>query len=110
MEDFLTSYSDIQTRRKTMDFIESYLDDTVTSLTAFRAGAEYRQVMTAMADAIVNGLRQGGKLLVCGNGGSASDAQHIAGEFISRLMYDRAPMAAIALTTDSSVITAIGND
>jgi D-sedoheptulose 7-phosphate isomerase len=110
MEDFLTSYSDIQTRRKTMDFIESYLDDTITSLTAFRAAAEYRQVMTAMADAIVSSLRQGGKLLVCGNGGSAGDAQHIAGEFISRLMYDRAPLAAIALTTDSSVITATGND
>jgi D-sedoheptulose 7-phosphate isomerase len=49
-------------------------------------------------------------LLICGNGGSAADAQHIAGEFLSRLNYDRAPAAAIALTTDSSVMTAIGND
>jgi len=49
-------------------------------------------------------------VLVAGNGGSAGDAQHIAGEFLSRLNYDRAPLAAIALTTDSSVMTAIGND
>ena len=49
-------------------------------------------------------------MLVAGNGGSAGDAQHIAGEFLSRLNYDRAPLAAIALTTDSSVMTAIGND
>ena len=47
---------------------------------------------------------------MAGNGGSAGDAQHIAGEFVSRLMYDRAPMAALALTTDSSVLTACGND
>jgi D-sedoheptulose 7-phosphate isomerase len=55
-------------------------------------------------------LRAGKKLLIAGNGGSAGDAQHIAGEFISRLMYDRAPLAAIALTVDTSVITATGND
>src|SRR6516164_9620863 len=52
----------------------------------------------------------GAKLLLAGNGGSAGDVQHIAGEFLSRLNYDRAPAAALALTTDSSVLTAIGND
>jgi D-sedoheptulose 7-phosphate isomerase len=55
-------------------------------------------------------LRAGGKVLFAGNGGSAADAQHIAGEFVSRLNYDRDPVAGIALTTDSSVLTAIGND
>ena len=50
------------------------------------------------------------KLLIAGNGGSAADAQHIAGEFLSRLNFDRNPLPAIALTTDSSVLTAIGND
>jgi D-sedoheptulose 7-phosphate isomerase len=55
-------------------------------------------------------LAAGHKVLLAGNGGSAGDAQHIAGEFLSRLNYDRAPLAAIALTTDSSVLTAIGND
>jgi D-sedoheptulose 7-phosphate isomerase len=55
-------------------------------------------------------VRNGGKLLFFGNGGSAADAQHIAGEFLSRLNFDRNPLPAIALTTDSSVLTAIGND
>ncbi|HEV2673686.1 MAG TPA: D-sedoheptulose 7-phosphate isomerase [Aliidongia sp.] len=93
-----------------MDFIDSYLTETVASLSAFQADPHHRQVMTGMADAIVGALRQDRKLLICGNGGSAGDSQHIAGEFISRLMYDRAPLAAIALTTDTSVITATGND
>jgi D-sedoheptulose 7-phosphate isomerase len=93
-----------------MDFIDTYLDESVAALDAFRAEPRYREVMTAMADTVVGALRSGGKLLICGNGGSAGDAQHIAGEFISRLMYDRAPLAAIALTTDTSVLTATGND
>ncbi|MBI5682412.1 MAG: D-sedoheptulose 7-phosphate isomerase [Deltaproteobacteria bacterium] len=50
------------------------------------------------------------KLLICGNGGSAADAQHIAGEFVNRFMIERPPLPAIALTTDTSVITSIGND
>ncbi|AWN34433.1 D-sedoheptulose 7-phosphate isomerase [Methylobacterium radiodurans] len=62
------------------------------------------------ADRIGASLEAGGKLLVFGNGGSAGDAQHIAGEFVSRFNYDRAPLAALALTTDTSVLTAIGND
>lgn len=93
-----------------MDFVDAYLDETLASMTAFRTEPHYRQVLTDMADVIVGALRRGRKLLICGNGGSAGDAQHIAGEFISRLMYDRAPLAAIALTTDTSVITATGND
>lgn len=93
-----------------MDFIDAYLDESLASLTAFRTEPHYRRVLVEMADAIVAALRQRRKLLICGNGGSAGDAQHIAGEFMSRLMYDRAPLAAIALTTDTSVITAIGND
>ena len=93
-----------------MSFIDAYLDETIATLTAFRADPRHVRVLTDMADAIVAGLRAGKKLLVCGNGGSAADAQHIAGEFIARLMYDRAPLAAVALTTDTSVITATGND
>ena len=92
------------------DFIQSYLTESVTALTAFQADAAYRQTMTMMSETIVTALRAGKKLLIAGNGGSAGDAQHIAGEFISRLMYDRAPLAAIALTVDTSVITATGND
>ncbi|MFZ1324886.1 MAG: phosphoheptose isomerase [Candidatus Contendobacter sp.] len=55
-------------------------------------------------------LRQGGKLLVCGNGGSAADAQHFAAELVNRFEIDRPGLAAIALTTDSSALTSIAND
>ncbi|HEV8482743.1 MAG TPA: D-sedoheptulose 7-phosphate isomerase [Blastocatellia bacterium] len=59
---------------------------------------------------IVGSLKAGGKLLVFGNGGSAADAQHIAAELVNRLTGDRPPIAAIALTTDTSILTSIGND
>jgi D-sedoheptulose 7-phosphate isomerase len=58
----------------------------------------------------VDTYRRGGKVLVAGNGGSAGDAQHIAGELVSRFYYDRPALSAIALTTDTSILTAIGND
>ncbi len=58
----------------------------------------------------VQALRDGRKLLFAGNGGSAADAQHWAGELVSRFYYDRPGLAAIALTTDSSILTAVGND
>ena len=69
-----------------------------------------RAAIHAIADAITASFRGGHKLLIAGNGGSAADAQHIAGEFLSRLNFDRNPLPAIALTTDCSVLTAIGND
>lgn len=55
-------------------------------------------------------LRGGGKLLVCGNGGSAADAQHFAAELVGRFLIERRALAAIALTTDTSILTALGND
>jgi D-sedoheptulose 7-phosphate isomerase len=58
----------------------------------------------------IEAYHNGGKILVAGNGGSAADAQHFAGELVSRFYFDRPPLAAIALTTDSSILTAIGND
>lgn len=57
-----------------------------------------------------NTLRSGGKLLFCGNGGSAADSQHIAAEYVGRFVSERGPLAAIALTTDTSILTAVGND
>ncbi len=84
---------------------------------------EAQQVMAAMladelllarleqaAGACVHCLRGGGKILLVGNGGSAADAQHIAGEFVSRFAFDRPGLPAMALTTDTSILTAIGND
>ncbi len=55
-------------------------------------------------------FRRGNKILIFGNGGSAADAQHLAAEFVNRFLFDRAPLPAIALTTDTSVLTSIGND
>jgi D-sedoheptulose 7-phosphate isomerase len=63
-----------------------------------------------LAAAIVDSLRRDGKLLLFGNGGSAADAQHVAAELVGRFQRDRAALAAIALTTDTSVLTSIGND
>ena len=62
------------------------------------------------ADLITTCLRAGGKLLFFGNGGSAADAQHLAAEFVGRFVRERAGLPAIALTTDSSILTAVGND
>lgn len=68
------------------------------------------QPVLVAAAAITDAFRRGGKLLLFGNGGSASDAQHAAAEFVGRFQRERAAMAAIALTTDTSVLTGIGND
>ena len=62
------------------------------------------------AAACIDCLQRGGKILLAGNGGSAADSQHIAGEFVSRFAFDRPGLPAVALTTDTSIITAIGND
>ncbi len=71
---------------------------------------ESRQLLIDLACQMVITLRQQGKILIFGNGGSAADAQHMAAEFVNRFIINRRPLAAIALTTDTSTITAIGND
>ncbi|MEI7473288.1 MAG: D-sedoheptulose 7-phosphate isomerase [bacterium] len=63
-----------------------------------------------VASEAIKAYQRGNKILVAGNGGSAADAQHIAGELVSRFYFDRPGLAAIALTTDTSILTAIGND
>jgi D-sedoheptulose 7-phosphate isomerase len=62
------------------------------------------------ADWIIQTFADGGKLLIFGNGGSAADAQHMAAEFVNRFLINRRPLPAIALTTDSSILTSVGND
>jgi D-sedoheptulose 7-phosphate isomerase len=74
------------------------------------ADAEFGAAVLSIAQTVEKCLRAGGKVMLAGNGGSAADAQHIAGEFLSRLRFDRHPLPALALTTDSSVLTAVGND
>ena len=91
-------------------FLDDFLARSVEAMAAFAVDREARRLLVDMAAIVSASLRAGGKLLVAGNGGSAADAQHIAGEFTSRLMYDRLPLAAVALTTDTSSLTAISND
>ena len=71
---------------------------------------ETRAVTAKMAEAIITALRNGNKVLLAGNGGSAADAQHLAAELVGRFAYDRPGLPAIAVTTDTSALTAIGND
>ena len=84
---------------RSRDVVQAAIDDPA-----------FASTIAAIIDRVAAALGGGHKLLLAGNGGSAADAQHLAGELLSRLNYDRAPTAAIALTTDSSVLTAIGND
>ncbi|MCX6355944.1 MAG: D-sedoheptulose 7-phosphate isomerase [Candidatus Aureabacteria bacterium] len=72
--------------------------------------AAQSETVCRMVEMIIAAYRHGGRLLICGNGGSAADAQHIAGELVGRFLRERAPLDCMALTTDSSVLTAIGND
>ena len=86
-------------------------DGTLTETIALHEQAKTQpQPVLDAAAALVAALKNGGKLLLFGNGGSAADAQHVAAEFIGRFQRERAAMAAIALTTDTSVLTSIGND
>lgn len=84
---------------RSRDAVQAAIDD-----------AGFLSTVEAIADRLAEVIGSGGKVLLAGNGGSAGDAQHLAGEFVSRFSYDRAPAAALALTTDSSVLTAIAND
>jgi D-sedoheptulose 7-phosphate isomerase len=79
-------------------------------LTTALADAAMLDAAARAAEIVTDALLAGRKLLLAGNGGSAADAQHLAAEFLSRFVSDRRPLPAIALTTDSSVLTAIGND
>jgi D-sedoheptulose 7-phosphate isomerase len=90
--------------------IAVFLEDSVRALHAFVQGEAGHKAIIEFADAITDAIGAGRKLMIAGNGGSAADAQHIAAEFVSRLFFDHAPLPAIALTTDTSVLTAVGND
>jgi D-sedoheptulose 7-phosphate isomerase len=83
--------------------------DTITALSKAMDDCYLKSIELA-ADALVSAIRRGGKLLIMGNGGSAADAQHIAAELIGRYKIERRGLPAIALTTDSSILTAWSND
>lgn len=92
------------------DYIDARLRRAVEVLTALEADAAIRGQLEHCATRCIEAIDAGGKLLLAGNGGSAADAQHIAAEFVSRFAFDRPGLPAIALTTDTSILTAIGND
>lgn len=92
------------------EFVAAYLGQSVAAARAYAADPAQTALLAAMTGVVVDAFRAGGKLLIAGNGGSAGDAQHIAGEFTGRMLYNRDPLPAVALTTDTSALTAIGND
>lgn len=79
-------------------------------LEAASALAADPSVLAKISEALVGTARAGGKVLVCGNGGSAADSQHIAAELVGRFKKERRGIAALALTTDTSILTSVGND
>ena len=92
------------------DFIDDQLGRSHQVLSAIMADADLLRQVEVAARACIDSLQRGHKILFAGNGGSAADSQHLAGELVSRFAYDRPGLAAFALTTDTSVLTAIGND
>ena len=89
------------------DVVESLLEAGQLATTLARTiAADLQAAVTLIADSIL----AGGKTLACGNGGSAAEAQHFAGEMVGRFLFNRPAVAGIALNTDTSILTAIGND
>jgi D-sedoheptulose 7-phosphate isomerase len=92
------------------ELVWKQLEESIASLQAVRDDAHIAEAVIRAGELIASAMKNGRKLMVAGNGGSAAEAQHIAAEFVSRLTVDRPAMRAIALTTDTSILTAIGND
>ena len=93
-----------------LKYINEYLSTSLDVKTKLTKDNDLIANIKVVAELIEKMYRNGNKLLIAGNGGSAGDAQHIAAEFVSRFFYDRPGLPAIALTTDTSMLTAIGND
>jgi D-sedoheptulose 7-phosphate isomerase len=92
------------------NLVTSQLKHSLETLTAVYTDKSIAKTVTKAGKAIAEAMKTGNKLMVAGNGGSAADSQHIVAEFVSRLTRDRPALPAVALTTDTSILTAIGND
>ena len=90
--------------------VQKQLAQSIATLQTVHADAAIAATLVRFAELTAASMKAGGKLLVAGNGGSAADAQHLVAEFVSRLTVDRPALRAVALTTDTSILTAIGND
>jgi D-sedoheptulose 7-phosphate isomerase len=95
---------------ESLDYTKEYLKNSFDVKEKLMSDDKLLNNVALAADILTDRYRDSKKLLLAGNGGSAADAQHIAAEFVSRFYYDRPGLPAIALTTDSSMLTAIGND
>ncbi len=93
-----------------LDYIQNYLKASLEVRIQLSSDYKLAKKIKDASELIERIYRDGKKLIIAGNGGSAGDAQHIAAEFVSRFFYDRPGLPAVALTTDSSMLTAIGND
>jgi D-sedoheptulose 7-phosphate isomerase len=91
-------------------FITSEIEKAQRLMAQMAGDAALVGLVERIARRVIEALRNGNKILFAGNGGSAADAQHLAAEFVSRFAFDRPGLSAFALTTDTSVLTAIGND
>ena len=91
-------------------FIEEYILSSIDTKQKILDDKSIIETIKKAADAVVESYRHGGKVITAGNGGSAGDAQHIAGELVLKFYIDRPGLSAISLSTDTSVLTAIGND
>ncbi len=92
------------------NYIASIIDESVQVHNKLRADEVQQDVLVDFSTEIAKSFVSGGKLYLFGNGGSAGDSQHIAAEFVNRFVMERPPLPAIALTTDTSLLTAVGND
>jgi D-sedoheptulose 7-phosphate isomerase len=92
------------------DLIKKQLTQSIETMTKVLHDEAIHAAVLEAGRLTADAMKQGRKLMVCGNGGSAADAQHLVAEFVSRLTVDRPALRAIALTTDTSILTAIGND
>ncbi len=92
------------------DIVRRQLAQSIATLQAVQASPEIHETMLEIGRVTAASLQNGGKLLVAGNGGSAADAQHLVAEFVVRLTVNRPALRAVALTTDTSILTAAGND
>jgi len=98
---------DLTTRAKLASRIGADIGEHAAALEALTAIGDS---IADAAELLIASAKAGGTLLICGNGGSAADAQHIAAEYVGRFLRERDPMPALALSTNSSAVTAIGND
>ncbi len=93
-----------------INVLHQNLQESISAKQHFLQQQSQQDIFAQAVEKVVSCYQQGGKIFIAGNGGSAADAQHLAAEFVSKLAKDRAPLAAEALTVDSSILTAIGND